>query len=276
VNVKPIDRKEARRICELHPHAGSLPNSSKYYFAAYINGKVAGLAVWGWGIVPRKTPKALFGDAGKFEDYLELCRFFVFDWTPKYTASKFLSFTHRLLKRHTKLKYLYTYAAGFQGLIGTIYQAANYDYIGRKLCRLFYVPKNGLVHPIPLYHRYKINTHFAKGDSLVRLQKIFPEMKIWCGYNFVYIYWLRDKEKLMKHAKFDICNKYPTKEDLKIWLEDEHGNKEPISVEFAKTVPLIKLKSNRNCDVGVKRSTASFQDVGGGAIPTTSLHLSHA
>lgn len=272
--VKPIDRKEAVEICKMHPHAESLPNSSKYYFAAYINGKVAGLAVWGWGIVPRKTPKALFGDAGKFEDYLELCRFFVFDWTPKYTASRFLSFTHRLLKRHTKLKYLYTYAAGFQGLIGTIYQAANYDYIGKKLCELIYIPNRGLVHPVAIWHRYSIA--YANG-KIGRVKELFGDAYKWCGHNFVYIYWLRDKDRLMKHAKFDICNKYPTKEDLEIWLEDEHGKKETVSVEFAKTVPLIKLKSNRkNCDVGVKRSTASFQDVGGGAIPTTSLHLDYA
>jgi len=35
-------------------------------------------------------------------------------------------------------------------------------------------------------------------------------------------------------------------------------------------------KGEKLCDVGVKRSTASFQDVGGGAIPTTSLHLNYA
>jgi len=264
--VKPIDRKEAKRVCKLHPHAESLPNSSKYYFAAYINGKVAGLAVWGWGIVPRKTPKALFGEAGKFDDYLELCRFFVFDWTPKYTASSFLSFTHRLLKKHTKIKYLYTYAAGFQGLIGTIYQATNYDYIGKKICSLVYIPEKGIVHPIALWHRYSVN-------SLPKLKGIFPNVKKWVGHNFVYIYWLRDKKKLIKHAKFDIYDKYPTKDDLEVWLENEKGDKEHIDVAFAKTVPLIKLKSNRkNCDAGVNSSISSFQDEGGGAVPTASLN----
>ncbi len=264
--VKPIERKEAKRICKLHPHAESLPNSAKYYFAAYIDGKTAGLAVWGWGIVPRKTPKALFGEAGEFDDYLELCRFFVFDWCPPNTASRFLSFTHRLLKKHTKIKYLYTYAAGFQGLIGTIYQAANYDYIGKKVCSLIYIPQRGIVHPIALWHRYSVN-------SLSKLKGIFPNVQKWVGHNFVYIYWLRGKKELMEHAKFDTHKIYPTTEDLEIWLEDEHGKKENISVEFAKTVPLIKLKSNRNnCDVGVISSTSSIHDESGGAVPTTSLN----
>ena len=264
--VKPIQRKEAVEICKMHPHAESLPNSSKYYFACYISGKVAGLAVWGWGIVPRKTPKALFGDAGKFEDYLELCRFFVFDWTPKYTASRFLSYTHKLLKKYTSIKYLYTYAAGFQGLIGTIYQASNYDYIGQKLCQLIYVPKVGIVHPIALWHRYSVN-------SLAKLKGIFPNVSKWCGFNFVYIYWLRDKEKLMQDAKFDILKKYPTKKDLKVWLEDEKGKKKNLSNDFAKTIPLIKLKSNRkNCDSGVKGSTLSLQDESTGSIPSESLY----
>ena len=77
----------------------------------------------------------------------------------------------------------------------------------------------------------------------------------------------------MKDAKFDIYDKYPTKDDLEVWLENEKGDKEPIDVAFAKTVPLIKLKSNRkNCDAGVNSSISSFQDEGGGAVPTASLN----
>ena len=77
----------------------------------------------------------------------------------------------------------------------------------------------------------------------------------------------------MKHAQFDIYDKYPTKDDLEVWTEDEKGNKDSIDVAFAKTVPLIKLQSNRkNCDAGVNSSTSSFQDGGGGAVPTASLN----
>lgn len=247
--MRPVSRSVARELCEGHPHAQTLPNSSKYYMAAYLGGRVAGLAVWGWGIMPRATPAHLFGEAGNIADYLELSRFFVYDWCPKNTASQFLSITHRILKRYAPhVKWLYTYAAGFQGLIGTIYQAANYDYIGRTLCNSFiYVPGQGMVHNIALWHRYGNMISGSNDASLVRFQEMVAGARRWCGYNFRYIYWLcgkREKKELMKSARFTI-EPYPTEADMEIWLENVGGAREPITVDFAKSVPIIKLKSKR-------------------------------
>lgn len=240
--VKPASRKLAEKLCKDHSHARSLPNTAKYNMVAYINGRPAGLCVWGYGIKPAGTPNHLFGEAGKVEDYLELSRFFVYDWTPKYTASKFLSITHRLLKQYTDIKWLYTYSAGFQGLIGTIYQASNYDYIGRQKCQAFtYIPNVGLVHSISLWHRYSTS-------NLQKIEKIFPGAKKWVGYNFRYIYWLcsdKEKKRLMKYAKFEIKDRNPDESDLDIWLEDINGNKKAITPKFAKEVPVIKLPSRR-------------------------------
>lgn len=240
--VRPVKRKKAREMCKDHSHAKSLPNTAKYNMVGYLDGKPVGLASWGYGIKPAETPKHLFGEAGNVEDYVELSRFFVYDWTPDNMASQFLAATHGQLKKHTDLKWLYTYAAGFQGLIGTIYQASNYDYIGKQVAdSLRWIPNKGLVHEMSLWHRY--NTH-----KLEKLEKVFQGVKTWCGYNFRYIYWLcsnKEKNRLMKYAKFEIKNENPTKDDLKIWTIDPNGNKKMISPKKAKEVPIIKLKSNR-------------------------------
>lgn len=270
--VKPIDRKLARQMCEAHPHAQTLPNSSRYYMAAYIDGKPAGLAVWGWGIMPRATPKHLFGDAGKIEDYLELCRFFVYDWCPKNTASQFLSITHRIIRKYAPaIKWLYTYAAGFQGMLGGIYKAANYDYLGRTLCNSFiYIPNGGLVHNIALWHRY--GTISGSNDSsLTKFKAIVPDAKRWCGYNFRYLYWTcgkAEKAELMKSATFQV-HPYPTESDMEIWLEDVGGWKQPLTPAFAKTVPIVKLKSKRV--TSIDSDVTGFQSGKGGAIPTVTL-----
>ena len=146
--IRPISKAQAVEYCKLHPHAPSMPNSSKYYFAAFCGIKFIGLAVWGWGIVPAQTPKKLFG-TGLTSDYLELSRFFILDGSKKNSASKFLNLTAKLIKKYDKnIKYLYTYAAGFQGLIGTIYQAAGYDYIGTITCKFPHIKGVRLVHPI--------------------------------------------------------------------------------------------------------------------------------
>ena len=255
-------------MCEDHPHAGTLPNSSKYYMRLDIDGRPAGLAVWGWGIVPKGTAGHLFNDdVLSVKDYLELCRFFVYDWCPKNTPTKFLAITHKIIKKYAPwVKILYTYAAGFQGLIGHIYKGAGYDYIGRQQISsgFVWIPKVGLIHTIAQWHRYG-------RVGIKEMIKIYPTSKRWAGFNFRYIYWLcdkKEKQRLMQHAKFKLY-KYPTEKDLEIWTEDEFGNKTPVTPEFAKTIPIVKLKSNR---VRSKASVASGVQPGeGGATPTLTL-----
>jgi hypothetical protein len=267
VIVLPLSHKQAVKICQEHPHASAVPKSAKYYFGGYIDGRLCGVAIWGWGIQPRKTPQHLFSDnVTGIANYLELCRFFVYDWCPPCTASAFLCATHRIIKRHCpQIDYLYTYAAGFQGLVGIIYQASNYKYIGRKLCKMTYLPNMGLVHDMTLWHRY--NTH-----SLSFVRTIYPDAKLWLGYNFCYIYFPCSQERqaeLMRHAKFTICE-YPDEQDVMIWLEDENGTKEKIDVAFAKKVPLVNLKTRGR---GVNSSTSGNHLEGGGAMPTRPLQL---
>lgn len=248
--IIPITRTVAAELCKYHPHAPSLPNSAKYYFALYINSIFRGLAVWGYGINPKQLPVTLFGKeySNNVADYLELCRFFVDnDNVPPNTASKFLSFTHRVLRKHSKVKYLFTYAAGFQGLVGTIYKAAGYSHITPHETRLIYIPeKKILVHPISLWHRYAIMRATSR-QNLTEVRKIFPTALIWCGFNFRYLYFVCDeaeKERLLKTARFEFVP-LPKKEDIKIWLEDEKGFLEPITdLDFAKAIPIVKLRSN--------------------------------
>lgn len=242
--VKPINRSRAQQLCKDHPHAKPLPHSSKYYMQLNISGQIGGLAVWGWGVYPKRTATTLFGDNSLVKEYLELNRFFVYDWVPQNTPSKFLSITHNLISRYLpKCKYLYTHAAGFQGVIGTIYQAANYDYIGKQRnSHFFYLAdKQVLVHEVAIYHRF--NT--ARKEIVF---SIFPQAKIWHGYNYKYIYFLvngKEKQKLLSKAKFKIRDENPTKDDLEIWYVDKQGERTAVDPEFAKNVPIVKLKTSR-------------------------------
>ncbi len=266
--VRPINRADARRMCADHPHAGTLPNSSRYYMRLDIGGRAAGLAVWGWGIVPTMTPRHLFGDACGVKDYLELCRFFVYDWCSRNTASRFLAVTHRIIRKHAPwVKWLYTYAAGFQGMVGHIYKAAGYTYIGRTHCNAFlWVPGVGLIHRIALHHRYGFGSSEPKD-----WQGIFPGCQQWNGYNFRYLFWLCDdaeKARLMQSARFAVCP-YPTESDLEIWTEDEYNRRTPVLPADAKGVPIVKLRSKRAASIA---GDAPGHQLGqGGSSPTAAL-----
>ena len=266
--VYPIKRGDAKKLCEQHPHAQSLPNSTKLCLGGYINGRLVGLAAWGYGINPSLLPGHLFGSASVIKDYLELCRFFVYDFAPANTATDFLAATHRIIRKHMPdIKYLYTYAAGFQGMIGTIYQAANYLYIGNQICRTFiYIPNIGLVHGVSLYHRYSMGRDILAGAETVFGCKVYN----WIGENYRYIYFLcqpSEVNKLMESAKFTI-QPFPVIDDIEIHIIDTDGNVTPVSIADAKQIPIVKLPTKRLKDSSEPLGVPPRK---GGATPTQPL-----
>jgi len=114
--------------------------------------------------------------------------------------------------------------------------------------RLIYIPeKNALVHPISFWHRYALKYRAQTPRGLIEVKKIFPNAMIWCGFNFRYLLFTcepAEQKKLMETARFEVLP-LPQKEDIKIWLEDENGWVRDITdLQYAKKVPIIKLKSN--------------------------------
>ena len=83
--------------------------------------------------------------------------------------------------------------------------------------------------------------------SLVKFQQMVPTARRWCGYNFRYIYWTcsqAEKKEYLQRAKFTV-EPYPTEADLEMWLENVGGEKTPLTKDFAKSVPIVRLKSTR-------------------------------
>jgi len=120
-------------------------------------------------------------------------------------------------------------------MIGTIYKACSYDYIGKQLTRAYhYIPNVGMVHDIALYHRYGANCH-------VKFKKNFPNAVRIFGYNLAYIKFRDDKTKkeMMQYAKFEI-QPYPNIDELRTW--DETGKE--YSKEDLVKLNSISLKSN--------------------------------
>lgn len=229
--VTRIDKGQAEKLCELHPHAPSLPRTSLHCYKLLVNGEFAGLAAWGYGNCPRHTAKRLFGSATEIGRYLELNRFFVVDGSAQHTASKFLATTHRMLKADApNVECLFTYAAGFQGLIGTIYQAAGYRFVGTKETDAFlWVPDIGLLHRISLWHAYGLGC-----SRSARWQEVYPGSRQWCGVNFEYVYQLRGRCPIPALP-------YPKKDQIRIWTIGPDGRRESMAPEVAKKVPIARL-----------------------------------
>jgi hypothetical protein len=118
---------------------------------------------------------ALFGTLGmannwkKFADkekeVLELHRLCLVDDAPKNSESYFISRCLRWLKQNTDIKTVVSYADENYGHIGTIYKAANFDYLGETS------PSRMISFNGKLYHDKAIRTKY-KGTRKPFAQKL--------------------------------------------------------------------------------------------------------
>lgn len=188
------------------------------YYVGYIYNNPVGYVGLGYGMQQEGLLSTLFDQKSGIElgDYSEIVRSYC-RTEYKNSPSRLMSIVLRLLKKYTDKKFVYTTGAGYQGLTGRIYQATNFDYIGnsRSDSAVYYIPEIGYVHARSFSHRYPT-------QSLKSLIKIFPTIyRVRCSM-FRYIYFLRDKGRLLKHAKFKI-EKYPKIEDYPVEWNDGNG-----------------------------------------------------
>ena len=109
-----------------HHYLHSAPAGVKLSFAVFAGDRLAGAVslnagpINGWRLV----------DGARREDCLCLARLWLADDLPRNSESRVLGLVVRLLRRHTAVKFLVSYADPAAGHVGTVYQAAGWLYTG--------------------------------------------------------------------------------------------------------------------------------------------------
>lgn len=127
--VKPIPFTAAKKILEKHHYLHSMPGGTKLALGVFLDGKLEGAITFGSG--PANVYK-MVSDASP-SDCLTLSRLWLSDFLPSNSESRVLGVALRALKRHTKVKFIVSYADPTEGHLGTIYQATGWVYTGVSL-----------------------------------------------------------------------------------------------------------------------------------------------
>lgn len=111
---------------------------------------------------------------------LELRRLCLIDDTPKNSESFFVGWTLRWLKRHTDWEYVISYADAEQGHSGVIYQASNFNYLGKtKPGKTLEVDgKRFHIRTLSMLDRpygVEINRRYKNGDPDVKVIETLPK-----------------------------------------------------------------------------------------------------
>jgi hypothetical protein len=126
--VHPCERSEIRDFIEEWHYSHNINGLlSDYCFKLMDGDKMVGAMIYG-GLGMANCWKKY---AEKKEDIIELRRLCCIDDTPKNTESYFIGRTLKWLKKNTAIKKVISYADNTYNHRGTIYQASNFQHLGK-------------------------------------------------------------------------------------------------------------------------------------------------
>jgi hypothetical protein len=158
----------AKGLLVKYHYLHSLPGGTHLAFGVFLGGGLLGALTLGVG------PLNAFSlvEGARPEDCLVLTRLWLSDELPTNSESRVLGVVLRSLRRHTKVKFLVSYADPAQGHLGFIYQASNWLYAGLSQATPLYDLGDGKArHSRSISHAYGTHSvgHFARHGVAVKL-----------------------------------------------------------------------------------------------------------
>ena len=126
IEARIIPSSVARTLFERHHYLHSMPAGTRVCFGCFVGYELLGALALGVGPINARR----LVDGATQDDCLTLTRLWLDDRLPKNSESRFLGLVLRALRRHTRLKFLLSYADPAAGHVGYVYQATNWLYTG--------------------------------------------------------------------------------------------------------------------------------------------------
>ena len=168
LRVLPVPIKIAKGLIVAHHYLHSLPGGSQLAFGVFIGTRLLGALILGVGSYNASS----LVQGALAQDCLTLSRLWLHDDLPKNSESVVIGAALQFLKKHTRLKFLLSYADPPQGHVGTIYQATGWFYTGLSdSMPLYNIGDGKLRHSRSLAHSYGTHSvrHFTGHGVAVKL-----------------------------------------------------------------------------------------------------------
>ena len=164
--VKVIPAKIANEFVKKHHYSGKVVPNSTLHFGCFLDGKLHG--VMSYGCSMQKSSIIGLVQPCLWNEMLELNRMAFDDYLPKYSESRCIAISIKLLKKNAPhIKWIISYADGCQCGDGAIYRASGFSLVGIvDNTALKINPKTGeAIHVIQAHH-LKISNEFRKWEAI--------------------------------------------------------------------------------------------------------------
>jgi hypothetical protein len=129
--VKVIPAKIANEFVKQNHYSGKVVPNSTLHFGCFLDGKLHGVLSYGPSINKKGTMN-LVENTG-WNEFIELNRMAFDEYLPKYSESRCIAITIKLIKKNApQIKWIISFADGTQCGDGTIYRASGFSLVKIK------------------------------------------------------------------------------------------------------------------------------------------------
>jgi hypothetical protein len=192
--VKVIPSKIANEFVKKHHYSGKVVQNSSLHFGCFLDEKLHGVLSYGSPLDKKKVLPLV--QPSLWNEMLELNRMAFDDYLPKYSESRCIAISIRLIKKNAPhIKWILSFSDGCQSGDGTIYRATGFHLtMIKENSQLFELPTGEKVHkmnlettrPTPLQTKLRKQTGNISG-SVTKLMKELGAKPL-TGFQLRYIY----------------------------------------------------------------------------------------
>lgn len=198
--VKVIPSKIANKFVKKNHYSGKIVQNSKLHFGCFLDCKLHGVLSYGYPIDKRKMLNLVNTEnkteKNKWNEFLELNRMAFDSYLPKYSESRCISISLKLIKKQAKqIKYIISFADSTQCGDGTIYRASGFKLtMIKKNTDLYLLPNGDVKHSMTIKTSKKLMAKY--GSCKNYLNKVHKGYKPINGFQLRYIYLIDKKATL--------------------------------------------------------------------------------
>ena len=181
--VKVIPSKVANEFVKISHYSGKVVPNSTLHFGCFLDNKLHGVMSYG-NCINKKGTINLVKNTG-WNEFIELNRMAFDDYLPKYSESRCIAISIRLIKKNApQIKWIISFADGTQCGDGTIYRASGFKLVGIvDNTALRMNPETGEAMHVIQAHHLKMSSEFRnwkpfKGKQLKYIYLIDKSMQI--------------------------------------------------------------------------------------------------
>ena len=148
--VKVIPAKIANEFVKKHHYSGKVVPNSTLHFGCFLDDKLHGVMSYGNSMDKSKVKLAVENTG--WNEFIELNRMAFDDYLPKYSESRCIAISIKLIKKNAPhIKWIVSFADGSQCGDGTIYRASGFNLtLIKENSDLFLLPNGSKIHSMTI------------------------------------------------------------------------------------------------------------------------------